>query len=100
MRIRNATFLAFAVLVVLGWSSGASAASCSFKGLGDLPGGGSSSAAYDISADGSVVVGQGRVSVPIFRTPRWEAFCWTETEGVVVLGFHLASGHRLIHLPI
>ena len=33
-------FLAFAVLVVLGWSSGGSAASCSFKGLGTFRVGG------------------------------------------------------------
>jgi len=44
-------------------------------GLGDLPGGAFSSRAYDVSADGSVVVGQSSVYAPGYTLEafRWEA---------------------------
>lgn len=45
--------------------------------IGALPGGGTT-VAINISADGSVIVGQG-------GTPA-EAFCWTEADGMVGLG--------------
>ena len=48
--------------------------------LGDMPGGGSSFLASDISADGSVVVGNGN------STSGHEAFRWTEESGPVGLG--------------
>jgi probable HAF family extracellular repeat protein len=48
-------------------------------GLGDLPGGETSSAASGVSADGSVVVGVG-------NTTRTEAFRWTAETGLVSLG--------------
>ena len=53
----------------------------SFQGLGFLPGG-SSSVAYAISSDGSVVVGEG--STPSNPNPR--AFRWTSAGGMRALG--------------
>ena len=50
-----------------------------FQGLGDLPGGLFNSQAYDVSADGSVVVGQGN------SASGGEAFRWT-SAGMVGLG--------------
>ncbi|MEX2308599.1 MAG: PEP-CTERM sorting domain-containing protein [Pirellulales bacterium] len=49
-------------------------------GLGDLGGGTFGSVAYDISADGSVVVGYGN------SASRIEAFRWTQTGGMIGLG--------------
>jgi probable HAF family extracellular repeat protein len=49
-------------------------------GLGDLPGGYYSSSAKDVSADGQVIVG---LSSSIYGT---EAFCWTESNGIVGIG--------------
>jgi probable HAF family extracellular repeat protein len=49
-------------------------------GLGDLPGGGFFSTANGVSADGSVVVGQGTSANGA------EAFRWTQATGVVGLG--------------
>lgn len=51
-----------------------------FRGLGDLPGGITSSEGEGISHDGSVVVGFG------FSEFGEEAFRWTEEEGLVGLG--------------
>ena len=76
------------LLVVIGGGAGsAQAASYSFAGLGDLPGGSFSSHALGISADGSVVVGRGNSSSETsdpFGT--YEAFRWTEAGGMVGLG--------------
>ena len=52
----------------------------SFQGLGDLPGGTFESAALRVSADGSVVVGNGTT------TSGKQAFCWTQSEGMAGLG--------------
>lgn len=57
--------------------------------LGDLPGG-HLSLAYDISADGSTVVGQGRITGGGISS---EAFRWTSQTGMVGLGY-LADGYR------
>ncbi len=54
-------------------------------GLGDLPGGISSSYATGISADGSIVVGWGS-SASSGGTGRTEAFRWTQATGMVGLG--------------
>jgi uncharacterized membrane protein len=55
-------------------------------GLGDLPGGTVNSAAYNVSADGSVVVGQGnRTFFADNLAPTGEAFRWTN-DGMVGLG--------------
>jgi probable HAF family extracellular repeat protein len=58
----------------------AEAAGPLFMGLGGLPGGGFNSFAYDISADGSVVVGEG------LSASGGEAFRWTQDDGMVGLG--------------
>ena len=50
------------------------------RGLGDLPGGAFRSEAYDVSADGSVVVGTSH------SENGWEAFRWTTQTGMVGLG--------------
>ena len=50
--------------------------------LGDLPGGANWSIAYDVSADGSVVVGQSD-SGPF---PTHEAFVWNSADGMIGLG--------------
>jgi probable HAF family extracellular repeat protein len=63
-------------------------------GLGDLPGGSFRSAAYDISADGSTVVG-----ASIGASGNYEAFLWTSGDGMVSLGnlpgggFYSSSAH-------
>jgi probable HAF family extracellular repeat protein len=57
------------------WTSGGG-----MVGLGDLPGGGFFSSAFGVSADGSVVVGQG------YSASGYEAFRWTSGEGLVGLG--------------
>ena len=70
--------LAF-VWSVLFWAAADATASL-FMGLGDLPGGGFSSFAYDVSADGSIVVGQG------LSASGAEAFRWTMADGMIGLG--------------
>lgn len=56
-------------------------------GLGDLSGGTGNSAAYEVSADGSVVVGQGNRAVLARDLPTTgEAFRWTIEDGMVGLG--------------
>jgi probable HAF family extracellular repeat protein len=50
------------------------------QGLGDLPGGSFLSQAFDVSADGSVIVGVGTTAVDD------EAFRWTAETGMVGLG--------------
>jgi probable HAF family extracellular repeat protein len=52
-------------------------------GLGDLPGGTGNSVAYQVSADGSVVVGAGNRGS---SSPTGEAFRWTIEDGMVGLG--------------
>ena len=66
------------VLVSLGDIS--LATTCSFRGLGDLPGGAFRSLAHGVSADGSVVVGMGHSASGL------EAFRWTSASGIVGLG--------------
>jgi len=56
------------------------AATASFQGLGDMPGGVFNSRAFDVSADGSTVVGY---SISASGT---EAFRWTLSGGMVGLG--------------
>lgn len=52
----------------------------SFQGLGDLPGGKFESVAHGVSADGSVVVGDGMTA------SGKQAFRWTQSIGMVSLG--------------
>lgn len=67
-------------VLVLGIGGTAAAGDGLFEGLGDLPGGSTSSVARAVSADGSVIV---RSRVVAEGT---EAFRWTEKTGMVGLG--------------
>jgi probable HAF family extracellular repeat protein len=68
-------------------AAGPPGAQASFQGLGDLPGGEYGSWAWDVSNDGSIVVGESLVpSGPL------EAFRWTEETGMVGLGSLPGSG--------
>ncbi|KPJ71743.1 MAG: hypothetical protein AMS14_08970 [Planctomycetes bacterium DG_20] len=70
-------------------------APASFRGLGDLPGGAFRSTAAAVSADGRVVVGSSayqeaavelRIDFDLAAPPQlYQAFRWTETEGMVGL---------------
>jgi probable HAF family extracellular repeat protein len=61
-------------------SQAKTAPNASFQGLGDFPGGAFESAALRVSADGSVVVGNGTTALG------QQAFRWTQAEGLVNLG--------------
>lgn len=80
------------VLVLMSITSTAMAQTCGvvefFQGLGDLPGGAYSSAAWGLSGDGSTVVGG---SVSSNSSPNTEAFRWTAAGGIAGLG-DLAGG--------
>ena len=54
-----------------------------FQGLGDLPGGAFNSAAFDVSTNGSVVVGFG--SIVSDGQSAGQAFRWTEQDGMVAI---------------
>ncbi len=60
-------------------------------GLGDLPGGSFASGAFDVSADGSVVVGYGWVNF----VGSTEAFIWDTTNGMQNLKDVLVNDHGL-----
>ena len=64
-----------AVVLVVGQTEAAT-----FQGLGDLPGGDFSSVAYDVSADGSTVVGESISDAGV------EAFSWTAATSMVDFG--------------
>jgi len=68
------------IVVVIASANVAMATHFTFQGLGDLPGGSFLSNASDVSADGSVVVGQGR------SASGREVFRWTSGGGMVGLG--------------
>lgn len=73
--------IAFTVTSVLAVGSGrAVAAEIEFLPLGSLPGGEESSAAFDVSGDGTTVVGSAA------SAQGSEAFRWTRAEGMVALG--------------
>ena len=74
-----ARFFSLCLAAVFGVTFSASAVPM-FQSLGDLAGGNFSSAAYGISADGSVVVGQSSSASGL------EAFRWTLDGGMVGLG--------------
>jgi probable HAF family extracellular repeat protein len=67
-------------LTVLAFGSVAPAQAARFLGLGSLPGGSFNSHAYDVSANGSVVVGDS------YLGSNFEAFRWTSDTGMVGLG--------------
>jgi len=56
-------------------------------GLGDVPGGAGVSRAFDVSADGSVIVGKGNAAASFQAEDLGVAFRWTSGEGMVPLGF-------------
>jgi len=76
-----AFFLSWAICLS---ASTARAASFSFQGLGDLPGGSFASSASGVSADGLVVVG---TSISSSGFNEHEAFRWTSGGGMVGLGY-------------
>jgi len=76
--MKKKIYLFVLCLAALCWSGTAEAAS--FKGLGDLPGGVFESRADAISADGKVVVGRS-------DSGGHEAFRWTDSDGMVGLGY-------------
>jgi len=69
----------------LRWTSGGG-----IQFLGDLPSGITRSMAMGVSADGNVVVGEGRYGADVLQ---YEAFRWTPGTGIVGLGF-LPGGTR------
>jgi len=71
--------LAILALVGPGLAGGACAASATFRGLGDLPGGDYASGANGVSNDGGVVVGWSMAS------GGQRAFRWTPTGGMATL---------------
>jgi probable HAF family extracellular repeat protein len=81
----RATSIVAAIATTLSLAAAQSAQAVSFTRLGDLPGDTFSSVANGISADGLVVVGQGR------GQKGTEAFRWTQSGGMVGLG-HLPGG--------
>ena len=68
------------VVAVLAFSPPSIADPPFFMGVGDLPGGGISSQAFAVSADGLVVVGGSS------SANGGEAFRWTQAGGMVGLG--------------
>lgn len=76
--------------VIVGQDDGATAFRLpSSGGLGDLPGGGTTSAANAASADGSVIVGFGS------SFNGTEAFVWTSSSGTVGLGANAQTAHAV-----
>lgn len=76
------TFLAAALIAGIA-ALGKPAQAASFLGLGDLPGGDSSSTAYGLTPDGTVVVGASSSSTSGSNP---EASRWTQSGGMVGLG--------------
>ena len=79
MMVRFTSVLTFTAAVCC-WSPLRAVAQCTFAGVGDLPGGVFRSNAFDVSADGSVVVGESHSDLG------WQAFRWTAEDGMVGLG--------------
>ena len=77
MRLVLRLFTLFSIILICFTQSSIAA---SFQGLGALPGGSSFSIAYDISADGSTVVGRS------YSETGLQAFRWTSSSGMVGLG--------------
>jgi len=91
VRPAGTTILGTVFLVLMVAAAGG--APLSFRGLGDLPGGGFDSRAAAVSADGRVVVGSSAYQevpsdgrIDLGAPPQlYQAFRWTETEGMVGL---------------
>jgi probable HAF family extracellular repeat protein len=74
------------VCVILCLVASQPASAASFQGLGDLPGGATSSFARRVSADGKVVVGESNSEHSDLFDDGPEAFRWTAGTGIVGLG--------------
>ena len=85
------SLIALAWTLVFSAGGSAQAASFSFAGLGDLPGGEFRSYANGISADGSAAVGGSSSST---AGGNYDAFRWTESGGMVGLGDLLGGEFR------
>jgi probable HAF family extracellular repeat protein len=97
MRTSNWRFsLAFvATAISFFCSPAARAASITFQGLGDLPGGVFDSFALDVSADGRVVVGGSASATSSTSDPVYEAFRWTNGVMTGLGKLPGASGHSM-----
>jgi probable HAF family extracellular repeat protein len=80
MRRSTCGFFLLGLVLMTQAPSAHAEAVATFQGLGDLAGGSFSSFAIGVSADGSVVVGQG------LSASGSEAFRWTSGTGMVGLG--------------
>ncbi len=87
--MRNRIVLAFCLVGIVCVASAAGGAS--FQGIGDLPGGAFSSAAFGVSGDGQAVVGWSEYQHGIFQV---EAYCWTHATGMFSLGDLPGGNHR------
>ena len=81
LMMRSQRLVTVSAVIVLGVAMTETALAKSFMGLGDLPGGDFFSQANAVSGDGSVVVGFSRSA-----SNEYEAFRWTEADGIVGLG--------------
>ncbi len=86
--LRGTLFATTALTVLASIDAATPALADDFQGLGFLPGG-TSSQANAVSADGSVVVGQGNFAGVNNEV---EAFRWTQSGGMVGLGVGAANG--------
>lgn len=89
MKLRNLSVAAMGIVAGLAVVLGASGARADpmFQRLGFLPGGGTYSVAYDVSADGTTVVGYASSASAMGG----DAFYWTQATGMQPLG-DLAGG--------
>jgi len=78
-QMKKSMVILCAIMLMLSLGSFVNAAS--FMSLGDLEGGSYFSRAMDVSADGSVVIGEGASSLGD------ESFRWTKSQGIEGLGF-------------
>lgn len=86
MRFGSMLVVTLGIAIAYNGANNSFAASATFTGLGTLPGGSyTSSEAWDVSANGTVVVGESRSAAGT------EAFRWTATDGMTGLG-DLAGG--------
>jgi len=67
-------------------SFGQAAEPAFFMSIGDLPGGGVNTYVYALSHDGSTAVGRSISTPPVGFDQPYEAFRWTQSEGIVGLG--------------
>jgi probable HAF family extracellular repeat protein len=85
--------------VVVGGSNSASGdeafrwtAAGGMEGLGDLPGGDFYSVANGVSGDGSIVVGVSYAETPWPESYLGDAFCWTESGGMIAVWSYFDYG--------